>query len=407
MRPDVFPPPLTAARSRLPRRLFPAALMLSLAGCALLPTSQLDLRIAPTDPQAGEPPELVQNGIRFRLHRIDAAAPPPVAAPVADAPVADAATPDRNGYVVRAGDTLRVIVWDHPELNNPGLGTLVASSAASAASGGTGGDGARGGAAGALDPQGRLVQPDGTIYFPYAGRIKVAGLDVARIREQLARRLDAVIPAPQLDVAVIAFRSQRVYVSGAVRSPGAQALTDVPMTVADAIAGAGGYGADADLQSATLNRGGQPRPLDLYAFFFRGELAQNPRLQDGDVLNLPPRRDRKVFVLGEVAKPGSQVMPLGPLSLSEALADAGGLNPVSADAAQVYVFRASGHDPGVEVYQLDARNPAMLVLGDQFALRPRDIVFVDPARLTRFSRVVAQILPLASSLYLTSAAANP
>ena len=121
---------------------------------------------------------------------------------------------------------------------------------------------------------------------------------------------------------------------------------------------------------------------------------------------MPPRRDKKVFVLGEVAKPGSQVMPLGPMSLSEALADAGGLNPVSANAAQIYVFRAGDQPQQVKVYQLDAMNPGLLVLGDRFVLRPRDIVFVDPANLTRFSRVVSQILPLASSLYMTSAAAN-
>lgn len=99
-------------------------------------------------------------------------------------------------------------------------------------------------------------------------------------------------------------------------------------------------------------------------------------------------------------------MPLGPMSLSEALADAGGLNPVSANAAQIYVFRAGDQPQQVKVYQLDAMNPGLLVLGDRFVLRPRDIVFVDPANLTRFSRVVSQILPLASSLYMTSAAAN-
>lgn len=393
---------------RLRRRKFNLRLLLlllvvegvSLSGCAMLPASRFP---APLE-RADEASELVQNGIHFSLQRIEPGMPAqpesPAHAPVSEAPDADGAPQD---YVVQAGDTLRVTVWDHPELNNPGLGALTS---ATGNAGVPGAETLRMGGASSLDAQARLVQPDGTLYFPYVGTVTVAGLDVPRIRTLLTRRLSAVIPAPQLDVAVVAFRSQRVYVAGAVRTPGAQPLTDVPITVADALAAAGGYVEGADLQSVSLNRGGKTRTLDLYAFFFQGDLTQNPRLRSGDVLNLPPRRDKKVFVLGEVAKPGSQVMPLGPMSLSEALADAGGLNPVSANAAQIYVFRAGDQPQQVKVYQLDAMNPGLLVLGDRFVLRPRDIVFVDPANLTRFSRVVSQILPLASSLYMTSAAAN-
>lgn len=381
---------------------------LLLSSCALLPASHLDVDVAPVNGADAAPAELQQDGIAFRLHRLDGGAPPALFRAAADvaataAPTAAAATP-APVYLVRSGDTLRVTVWDHPELNNPGLSALMTASTASAGADAT--QAPRLGAGGNLDPQGRLVQPDGTIYFPYVGRVKVAGQDIGHIRDLLTRRLDRLIPSPQLDVAVVAFRSQKVYVSGAVRQPGALALTDVPMTVADAIAGAGGYTAGADLQGATLNRNGKPQPLDLYAFFYRGDLAQNPRLQDGDVLNLPERRLKKVFVLGEVAKPGSQVMPLGPFTLSEALADAGGLNLVSANASQIYVFRHAA-DHHVDVYQLDTSNPGMLALGDQFALQPRDIVYVDPAKVTRFSRAISQVLPLASLLYLGSAAITP
>ncbi|MCC4595774.1 SLBB domain-containing protein [Xanthomonas campestris pv. phormiicola] len=398
-----FRPGLSRRRSRLRCAVAALGALLS-SGCALLPAAHLDLDPAQAVGADGAPSELRQNGIAFRLHRLDGGAAPalfqaPADAAVAATPMPPAAAP--APYLVRSGDTLRVIVWDHPELNNPGLSAL--STGTTSTAGAEAATAPKINAGGNLDPQGRLVQPDGTIYFPYVGRVKVAGQDIGHIRDLLARRLDPVIPSPQLDVAVVAFRSQKVYVSGAVRDPGALALTDVPMTVADAIAGAGGYTTGADLESATLNRDGRPQPLDLYAFFYRGDLAQNLRLRDGDVLNLPERRLKKVFVLGEVAKPGSQVMPLGPFTLSEALADAGGLNLVSANASQIYVFRhaADGH---VDAYQLDTGNPGMLALGDQFALHPRDIVFVDPAKVTRFSRAISQILPLASLLYLGSAA---
>jgi polysaccharide export outer membrane protein len=302
-----------------------------------------------------------------------------------------------SAYRVRNGDSLRVIVWDRPELNNPGLSSLNTSIASVGASAGTAPVAAT--TSGNLDPVGRVVQADGSIYFPYVGKLKVAGKTVDAIRRDLTARLNEFVSDPQLDVSVASYRSQKIYVSGAVKAPGTIVLTDTPETVADAISGAGGYDQDADLASATLNRDGELYPLDLYAFFYKGDIAQNVLLVDGDVIHVPERHLKKVFVLGEVAKPVSQIMPVGPFSLSEALADAGGLNQLSANASQVYVFR-QGPGRSVDVFQLDASSPGMLVLADQFQLRPRDLIFVDAAHVTRFYRVVAQIIPFASSIFL-------
>lgn len=382
---------------------FSLALLATLSGCALAPGSYMGSPPAQTaNAQSGSEPqvtEVVQDGITFRLHSLngdliarlssqpDGVVPTSLRLP--------AGTP--SAYRVRSGDSLRVIVWDRPELNNPGFSALNTSivsiggtESASVPSATAGGN---------LDPVGRVVQPDGSIYFPYIGKVKVAGETIDAIRADLTSRLNKVVKNPQLDVTVSSYRSQKIYVSGAVRAPGSLALTDTPETVADAISGAGGYSAGADLAGATLNRGGKVFPLDLYAFFYNGDLSQNVLLKDGDVVNVPERRFKKVFVLGEVTKPVSQVMPVGVLTLSEAISDAGGLNQLSANASQVYVFR-QGPNRTVDVFHLDATSPGMLVLADQFLLQPRDVIFVDAAHVTRFYRVVSQILPFASALYL-------
>jgi polysaccharide export outer membrane protein len=394
-------------RTRLPQQatlaLGLSLVLLTFGGCALAPGSYMG--VPPSHDMSaqtsGEPQstELVQNGITFRLHPVngDLIAQMSLRPGAAEhaAPRLPPSVP--SAYRVRNGDTLRVIVWDRPELNNPGFSALNTSIVAV---GGTESSSVPSATAGGnLDPVGRVVQPDGSIYFPYVGKVKVAGQTTDTIRTDLTSRLDKFVKDPQLDVTISSYRSQKVYVSGAVKAPGSLAVTDTPETVADAISGAGGYSAGADLAAATLNRGGQVFPLDLYAFFYNGDLSQNVLLKDGDVINVPERRLKKVFVLGEVAKPVSQVMPVGPFSLSEAIADAGGLNPLSANASQVYVFR-KGLDRTVDVFQLDAASPGMLVLADQFPLQPRDVVFVDAAHVTRFYRVVSQILPFASSFYL-------
>jgi len=108
----------------------------------------------------------------------------------------------------------------------------------------------------------------------------------------------------------------------------------------------------------------------------------------------PTRRERKIFVLGEVMKPQSYVLQRGRTTLAEAVADAGGPNPLSSNAGQLFVLRL-GLDDEPLVYHLDARSPAALLLADRFVLRPRDIVYIDPTQLARAGRVVAQLLPWA------------
>ena len=57
-------------------------------------------------------------------------------------------------YRIGAGDTLYITVWDHPELTSP-AGSQQQTVA-----------------------NGRLVRPDGTLFYPYAGTIKAAVLTV-------------------------------------------------------------------------------------------------------------------------------------------------------------------------------------------------------------------------------------
>ena len=315
------------------------------------------------------------------------------AAPESAAQVEKSATPYQ--YRVGVGDVLQVVVWDHPELNNPGIGESTGTSqagnaqslAAQAVASSNGGD--------AL---GRVVQSDGTIYYPYIGTLSVAGKSVPEIRRELTAGISRYVREPQLDVTVMSFRSQKVYVTGEVKQPEVVPITDVPMTVADAIGLAGGLTPDADLSGATVSRGHTQISVDLYRLLYRGDIRNNLQLVDGDIVDIPNRRIKKVFVMGEVMKPASIVMPTdGPYTLAEALNDSGGLNPLTSNARQVYLVRSSGPKK-TTVFHLDCASPVAVALADQIVLSPRDIVYVDTASVTRFSRVVSQLLPFAGGL---------
>lgn len=169
------------------------------------------------------------------------------------------------------------------------------------------------------------------------------------------------------------------------------------MRITDLIAQSGGVTEKADLKNAILTRGGVAYPLNLYSLYYEGDLSQDMLVLEGDIVTVPERRFDKVFVLGEVISPQSKILPLGRYTLSEALSDAGGLNPVTSNAGQVYVLRAT--DSGrPQIWHLNAKSPDALILADSFELMSRDVIFVDPAAVTRWSRVLSQILPTSTFL---------
>ncbi|WP_258807281.1 polysaccharide export protein [Pseudidiomarina sp. CB1] len=280
-------------------------------------------------------------------------------------------------YKVGRGDVLTITVWNHPEL------TIPAGSMRSAAE------------------AGNWVHNDGTIFYPYIGKVRVSGKNVTEIREDITKRLAKYIESPQVDVTVAAFRSQRVYVTGAVQKPGTVPITNVPMTLIEAVNAAGGLSELANWNEVTLTRGNSVRTFKLRELYQAGNTAENILLQQNDVVHVARNDDNKVFVLGEVRKPQSYIMGQGGMSLAEALAEAGGLFETSADASGIFVIRQAEPDSGklAQVYQLNAENAIALVMAEQFELQQRDIVYVTAAPVARWNRVISQLLPSITGLY--------
>src|SRR5262245_57173095 len=98
------------------------------------------------------------------------------------------------------------------------------------------------------------VATDGSVDYPLAGRIKVAGLRTGEIQQLLVGRLkDRYLKDPQVIVTIKDRNSQKISVLGQVAKPG-QVAYYPNMTIVDAIANAGGFTGIAAKNSVNLRR---------------------------------------------------------------------------------------------------------------------------------------------------------
>lgn len=276
--------------------------------------------------------------------------------------------PDAGRYVYRVGpgDELRIKVWTTPErapeADNP------------------------------LAPQqGFVVDSTGQFFYPFVGAIQAEGRTVGDIRAALTQRLRAYITDPQVEVSVQDFRAHRVMAVGAVGTPGPIQLSDVPLRLIDVLNSAGLAGG-ADLTRVELRRAGIEYSADVTAFLEHGDMRQNPVVQPGDVIFVPERLDDEVFVFGEIA---TTEVPLGgrSKSLTELLAEVGGIDRARANAKGIFVFRRSPvRANGFDVFQFDLSDASTLVLMSGFPLMPLDIVFVTKDPITQWSDTVGRLL---------------
>ncbi len=381
------------------------ALTTFLSACATAPGYNLDTsRLRDNGPSGPAPTydvqvidaQLVVAQAKFMAAMAPAALPP-------------SRFPDLAQYVyhVEPQDILGITVWNHPELTTQ-TGTTLS----------TGGNTTQSISSvltqpyttalpGQADPFGQTVTPDGTIFFPFVGRVRAAGKTTSQIRDQLSAALGPYIKDPQVDVRVLAFRSQRVEVTGEVKTPGPLSVSDVPLSLVDAITRSGGTNPDADLQRVRLTRDKKLYILDANGLLDRGDTTQNVLLQSGDVINVPDRTDSRIFVMGEVKAPATVSMLKGRLTIADALTSAGGILDTDANPRQIFVMRGMRDNPtSPEIYRLDMTQPDAVMLTSQFQLKPLDVVYVGTAVSTTFNRLIQQVLPTLQSIFFIKELTN-
>ena len=284
------------------------------------------------------------------------------------------AGPGQYVYRVGPGDQLRVQVWTTPERTTSEAERN-------------------------MQPvEGPVVDETGVFFYPFVGEVRAEGRTTRQIRTELTERLQTYLKEPQVEVAVETYRAHRVTIVGAVDAPGPTTLTNVPLRLVDLL-NASGAGDTADLSHVKLRRGGREYTVNVRRFLERGEARHNPVLLPDDTVYVPENRDNEAFVFGEIrTKP--VVLGEGETSLTELLAEVGGIDRQRANARGVFVFRRTEvtQDGFDVVFQFDLSNAATLIMMKSFPIVPQDIVFVTKDPVTRWTDTVGRILAPASSV---------
>jgi polysaccharide export outer membrane protein len=300
------------------------------------------------------------------------------------------------GTIIGRGDVLGVSIWEAPPAVLFGVST-------SFSTGGT-----VTGASAPLSGMGQqtsipdmMVDDEGFITIPFAGRVRAAGLSPRQVESEIVSRLAGKAHEPQVIVQITRNASADVTLVGDVTN------TRVPLTpqgerLLDVLASAGGVKTPINKTTIQITRGDRVVTMPLEAVV--RDPAQNIRLQPSDVVTAISQ-SFSFTALGATGTSSEVPFESTGISLAQALGRVGGLSPDRANVHGVFVFRlenpaavspaiastarrtADGRIPAI--YVVDLNDPASFFVAQTFPIRDKDVLYVSRAPLSDLQRFVS------------------
>ncbi len=152
------------------------------------------------------------------------------------------------------------------------------------------------------------VNPDGYVRIKYVGPVFVSGLTIEEARNRIVNSLSKIYPniksgGSKVILSLGAIRSIKVSIIGAIKKPGTYTLSSLA-TLFNALYVSGGPDDFGSMREIELLRNNKIiQKVDIYKFLLKGDLSQNLRLMDNDVIRVPIAGIR-VNVAGEIKRSG-------------------------------------------------------------------------------------------------------
>ena len=234
-------------------------------------------------------------------------------------------------YKLSAGDSIRILVFQNPDLT---LETRITES--------------------------------GTVSYPLIGAVKLGNLSLRAAEKEIADRLreGGFVQQPQVTIVLLQNFGNQVAVLGQVNRPGRYPLDNTTTRLTEMLAVAGGIAqTGSDIAIVTGKRNGQPytQEIDIPALFLSHEAAQDIVLVGGDSIYV--HRAPVFYIYGEVQRPGAYRVERK-MTLRQALAQGGGPTP-----------RGTEKDPRVNRRKTDG-SVAPVELAPNDLVQPDDVIYV-------------------------------
>ena len=184
------------------------------------------------------------------------------------------------------------------------------------------------------------VSEEGKINLPYLGEVEVQGLTRSELEKRLVQLLEEkYLQNPQVSVVIAEYQSRRVFLIGAVTSPGSFDLAG-RLTLLKLIAQAGGLTPDAGNEIIIMRQlpEGNKTSLKISVedLILKGDPSLDIPLQPDDIVSIPVDRTVLIYVTGQVLTPGALSVRRSNIpTLLRAIAQAGGFSPRAAKGSVV------------------------------------------------------------------------
>ncbi|MBJ3762716.1 polysaccharide biosynthesis/export family protein [Maribius pontilimi] len=262
------------------------------------------------------------------------------------------------GQLIRPGDTVAIRIWDSSENS---LLTGIEERSTSLGE--------------------MVVSPGGSVFVPYVGDVRIAGVSPQSARLAIQNRLSAIAPSSQVQLALAEGTQNAVSVAAGVNSPGLVPLRDRNTTVLSVISQSGGVSPTLRNPRIRLQRGQKNYSTSLKRLYENPDA--NALVHSGDTI-IVEQDDRYFLALGAAGKEDVIYFPQDRVTALEAISLIGGITDTRADPEGVLVLReypASALDAGLRgprqqrvVFAIDLTTADGLFSAKNLQIMPGDVV---------------------------------
>lgn len=257
---------------------------------------------------------------------------------------------DKVDYLLGAGDSIRINVFQNPELTTE-----------------------------------TRVSESGLVTYPLIGEIKLGGKTIQVAEKVIATALKSggFVQEPQVNIVLLQVRGNQVAVLGLINRPGRYPLETFNTHLSEMIATAGGVAqiAGNGLVLITGIRDGKPfrREVDIATLFLADKKEQDILVSNGDVIYVTP--GNQISIIGQVLHPGRYTLEAYKMRLTDAIALSGGMIPTASDSAFISGIRdGKPFKQEVDVAGLflskDTAQDVMVSAGDQIYVHRAPVFYI-------------------------------